>query len=190
MPGKLDIDEHSTHRAALLSQWAAAGMVPGNHTYSHADFNTLTVNEFTQEIVKGEPAVRAAMSSRGSYPWFFRYPQNHTGDTVEKKEASAQFLASRGYQIAPHSIDTVDFVFNVALGAALGRNDEAMAARLRSAYLDFAMTAASFAERIAPQVFGEDVPQTLLIHANRLHVDVLDDLLTRCTNSAAIRLWH
>ena len=178
--GRLDIDGQSAAaRAALLSQWADSGAVLGNHTYSHADFNSLTVEEFQQEILRGEPAIRAAMASRGSYPWFFRHPETHTGDTSEKKEAVARFLATRGYQVAPHTVDLVDYAFNAVLGVALGRNDEALAARLRSAYVEFGVTATAFAERVSPQVFGEEIPQTLLIHANRLNADCLDDLLRR-----------
>src|SRR5688572_5175825 len=32
-------------RTALLKQWVDAGMTLGNHTYSHADFNAMTVEQ-------------------------------------------------------------------------------------------------------------------------------------------------
>ena len=33
-------------RTELLRQWVDAGMMLGNHTFSHADFNKLTVEQF------------------------------------------------------------------------------------------------------------------------------------------------
>jgi len=46
-------------RIALLQQWVDAGMILGNHTYSHPDFNTLTIQQFQDEIIKGEAGRRA-----------------------------------------------------------------------------------------------------------------------------------
>src|SRR5262249_7383381 len=54
-------------RTALLKQWVDAGMTLGNHTYSHPDFNSLTVEQFEQEIVKGEPVTQKLMESRKPY---------------------------------------------------------------------------------------------------------------------------
>jgi len=50
--GFLQVAGEEKGRIALLQQWVDAGMILGNHTFSHADFNTLTVEEFQQEIIK------------------------------------------------------------------------------------------------------------------------------------------
>ena len=47
-------------RVALLQQWVDAGVILGNHTYSHPDFNRLTVEEFENEISKGDVKGHAA----------------------------------------------------------------------------------------------------------------------------------
>jgi peptidoglycan-N-acetylglucosamine deacetylase len=78
-PGELD------RRVALLQQWIDAGMMLGNHTYSHPDFNRLTVQQFQDEIIKGEIITRRLMHSRQPYSLYFRHPMTHTGDTKEKK---------------------------------------------------------------------------------------------------------
>ena len=38
----------------ILWQWAESGNDLGNHSYSHSDFNELTVEQMEQEIVSGE----------------------------------------------------------------------------------------------------------------------------------------
>ena len=166
-------------RIALLRQWVSYGAILGNHTYSHPDFNQLTVEQFEGEILKGEVVSRELMRSRQPYQLYFRHPQTHTGDTPEKKEAIEKFLASRGYKITPHTIENSDFVFNVGYAQALQRNDQALAKRLRDAYLDFTIAATEFAEKISPEVFGREIPQILLIHVNDITADSLDEMLDR-----------
>ena len=177
--GKLQVNGQVDARIALLRQWVQLGAILGNHTYSHVDLNTVTVEQFEQEIVRGDVITRRLMQRAQPYQLYFRHPQTHTGDTVEKKEAIEQFLAARHYKIAPHTIETADYIFNVGYVRSLRASDQATATRLRHAYVDFAMAATEFAEQIAPQVFGREIPQTLLLHANDIGADTLDDLLSR-----------
>jgi peptidoglycan-N-acetylglucosamine deacetylase len=168
-------------RIALLQQWVDAGMTLGNHTHSHPDFNALTIQQFQDEIIKGEVITRRLTQSRQPYQLYFRHPYTHTGDTQAKKEAIENFLAARGYKVTPHTIDSSDFIFNAAYARALRNKDEAMAGRLREAYLDFTIAATEFAERFSPEIFGREIPQTLLLHANDITADCLDEMLRRLT---------
>src|ERR1051325_6347075 len=170
---------NSRERIALLRQWVEAGMVLGNHTYSHPDFNRLTVEEFEEEITKGDVVTRQLMRSREPYQRYFRHPMTHTGDTTEKKEAIEKFLAARGYKVTPHTIENSDFIFNVPYAEAVQKGDTAVAKRLRDAYLDLTIAATEFAEKISPQIFGREIPQLLLIHSNDLNADCLDEMLQR-----------
>ena len=176
------VNEHmlnSGDRIALLREWVDAGMVLGNHTYSHPDFNRLTVEQFEEEITKGDVVTRQLMRSRQPYQLYFRHPMTHTGDTREKKEAIEQFLSARGYKVTPHTIENSDFIFNVPYAHALQKGDKALAKRLRDAYLDFTIAATEFAEKISPEVFGREIPQLLLIHSNSINADCLDELLQK-----------
>ena len=177
--GHLEDSGEREARIALLRQWVDAGVTLGNHTYAHRDFNRLTVEEFQEQIVKGDVVSRRLMRSRGPYQLYFRHPMTHTGDTREKKEAIEQFLAARGYKVTPHTIENSDFIFNVGYALALQRDDKTLSKRLRDAYLDFTIAATEFAEKISPQVFGREIPQTLLIHSNDLNADTLDEMLQR-----------
>lgn len=166
-------------RIALLRDWVKSGMVLGNHTYSHPDFNQLTVEQFQEEITKGEVVTRELMESRRPYQLYFRHPQTHTGDTREKKEAIEKFLAERGYKITPHTIENSDYIFNVPYALALQKGDEELAQRVREAYLDFTIATTEFAEKVSPQIFGREIPQLLLIHTNDITADCLDEILQR-----------
>ena len=128
---------------------------------------------------KGEIVSRRLMSSRQPYQLYFRHPMTHTGDTQAKKEAIEKFLIDRGYKVTPHTVENSDFIFNVVYVLARRDKDEATASRVRDAYFDFTIAATEFAERFSPQIFGREVPQTLLIHANDLNADCLDEMLRR-----------
>jgi peptidoglycan/xylan/chitin deacetylase (PgdA/CDA1 family) len=119
------------------------------------------------------------MRPRHPYPLYFRHPFTHTGDTREKKEAIEAFLGARGYAVAPHTIDSEDYLFNVPYARALAAHDSETAARLRAAYVAFVLEATGFAERVSPLIFGREIPQTILLHANAINADVLEELLGR-----------
>lgn len=177
--GKLHAPGEREARIALLKQWVDAGMILGNHTYTHADFNRLTVEQFQEEIKKGDIITRKLMAAHKPYQLYFRHPMTRTGDTKEKKEAIEKFLAQRGYKVTPHTIENSDFIYNVGYVNAKLKRDDARAKRLRAAYLDFTFAATDFAEKVSPQIFGRDIPQLLLIHANDLNADCLEEMLTR-----------
>jgi peptidoglycan/xylan/chitin deacetylase (PgdA/CDA1 family) len=175
----LEDERERDGRIALLRDWVKNGMILGNHTYSHPDFNQLTVEQFQEEITKGEVVTRELMKSRRPYQLYFRHPATHTGDTREKKEAIEAFLAARGYKITPHTIENSDYVFNVPYAQALRKGDAELAQRVRQAYVELTFAATEFAEKVSPQIFGREIPQLLLIHSNDITSDCLDEILTR-----------
>jgi peptidoglycan/xylan/chitin deacetylase (PgdA/CDA1 family) len=175
---QLDAPGERDRRVALLRQWVSHGHALGNHTYAHPDLNSQTIEQFQEQIVKGDAITRTLYPPAAGRRRFFRHPMTHTGNTRQKKAAIDEFLESQGYTIAPHTIENGDFIFNVPYARAR-ESDPRLAARLRSAYLDFTMAATVFAESISPEIFGREVVQTLLLHANDLNADCLDELLTR-----------
>lgn len=175
---KLEADSDRAAVLALLRHWVEAGHLLGNHTYSHPDANTLTAEAFQDEIVRGEHETLQLMAPKRPYRMYFRHPMTHTGDTADKKAAIDRFLASRGYTIAPHTIENSDYLFNVPYARARRAGDAPLQQRLREAYLAHTLEATAFAEQKAAEIFGrDDVPQTLLVHTNDLNADALDALL-------------
>jgi peptidoglycan-N-acetylglucosamine deacetylase len=163
-------------RTALLARWVADGHVLGNHTYSHRGANALSVEGYLAEVDRGDAVTKRLMQPRRPYPLFFRHPMTHTGDTAEKKAGIAAGLASRGYTIAPHTIENSDYLFDLVYARA----DAGQRAKLAEAYLAHTEAATAFAEAKARELFGrDDVPQTLLLHTMAINVDHLDALLAR-----------
>ena len=117
---------------------------------------------------------------RGSTsPRWFRHPYTHTGPTREIKAGLEKFLAGRGYPIAPFTIENSDWLFSSAYAKAKRGGDEALAAKVREAYLAHSDAMVGWFETLSQEGFGREIPQILLIHSNDLHADALDALLTR-----------
>jgi peptidoglycan/xylan/chitin deacetylase (PgdA/CDA1 family) len=164
-------------RIALLQQWIDAGAILGNHTFAHTDLNSVSVEEFKEDIVRGDVVTRRLTSDRQAGQLYFRYPYTHTGDTEAKKAAIERFLADRGYSIAPHTIDSHDYVFNGAYLYSKERGDSNATRQICETYVDFVVEATEFAEAIAKQMFEREISQTLLLHANDINADCLEGVL-------------
>ena len=161
----------------ILKQWTRPGFDLGNHTYSHADSDTFSVDDFEREIERGESTIDPLLQSVSRKPQYFRFPNNHTGDTKEKHDAIAAFLASRGYRLAPCTIDNSDYEFDPAYVLALRRHDKETAAKLRANYLSYTAAEIDWYSRLDKQVFGYEVPHVMLLHDNQLNADTVSDII-------------
>jgi peptidoglycan/xylan/chitin deacetylase (PgdA/CDA1 family) len=83
------VDFGSTGLREILDIWLDAGADLGNHSYSHLNINRISLDEYTADITKGEPLIRAALSARGKELRFYRHPFLFTGPTPEIKQRHA-----------------------------------------------------------------------------------------------------
>jgi beta-lactamase class A len=155
----------------VLDLWLDAGADLGNHTYSHIDLNTTPVAEYEQNIIKGEPILRAALQAHGKQLEFFRFPFLHSGPDAETKHAIAQFLAAHGYRNAPVTFDNSDYMFAAAyLKPQLSR-------RVKQEYLPYLESVVAFFEQRSVEVAGREFPQILLLHASELNAQMMPAIL-------------
>jgi len=110
---------------------------------------------------------------------WFRHPYLHTGRTLEEKRALEEFLSSRGYRIAPVTIDNSEWIFARAYANALDGGDPALAKRVARAYLTYMEAQFDYLERQSRVFFGREIRQVLLVHANSLNADRFEALLER-----------
>ena len=155
----------------ILDLWLDAGAELGNHTYSHPDINKVPLADYTANIAKGEPILRAALGARGKPLRYFRHPYLHAGPSAETKARLQTFLDDAGYRVAPVTLDNSDYVY-----AALYTRPEHRE-RVRREYVPYMESVIEFFERRSVEVAGREFPQVLLIHANALNADLMPDLL-------------
>jgi peptidoglycan/xylan/chitin deacetylase (PgdA/CDA1 family) len=166
-------------RVALLRRWSDAGIELGNHTFGHLDFHRVPLVRFEEDVTRGEPVTRALLAERGDRLRWFRHPFLHTGIRLEDKRALDEFLAARGYRIAPVTIDNSEWIFAKAYSSALDSGDAALAGRVAGAYVPYMDAKFDYFERQSRELFGREVRQVLLVHANSLNADHFAQVLRR-----------
>jgi peptidoglycan/xylan/chitin deacetylase (PgdA/CDA1 family) len=176
---KLEVPGEVDARVALLQGWLDAGMELGNHGYGHVDLNSTPLERYQEAVLKGEVVTRRILARRGAQPRYYRHPFTHTGPTREAKAAFEAFLAAHGYAVAPFTVEDSDYLFAKACADARRAGNTALAEKLRAAYLDHQDAMFTFYEAEARDLFGRDIPQILLIHANELNARAMEDVLGR-----------
>lgn len=160
----------------LLNQWVDNGLELGNHTYSHPDYNTLSFEAFSRDILKGELFTREILNRKGLTLTYFRHPFLHMGNSKEKNDSLNNFLSDHDYTIAPVTIDNEDYLFALAYKRAKDNENFALMKKIGSDYIDYMERKLKYFERQAYLLFGRQINQILLLHANLLNGDYLDSL--------------
>ena len=168
---KLARPGEEAERAALLEAWLDRGHDLGNHTYSHRSFNTTPLEEFQEDVVRGEMVTRRLLAERGSTLRYFRHPFLQVGLDLGKRRALETFLQEKGYRVAPVTIDNDEYMYAAVYADALRRGDRASARKVGRDYLRYMDSVVSFAQEVALRLTGREIPQILLLHANALNAD-------------------
>jgi peptidoglycan/xylan/chitin deacetylase (PgdA/CDA1 family) len=167
--GRVDLGPGGLRK--ILDLWLDSGADLGNHSYSHLNINQETLDDYTADIVKGEPVVRAALAARGKKLRYYRHPFLFTGATPEIKKGMQDFLDSHGYRVAPVTLDDDDYMFAVLYLKPEYRE------RVRREYVPYMESIVEFFEKRSVEVVGREFPQILLIHASQMNADLMPDLL-------------
>lgn len=159
----------------ILEAWRAAGNPLGNHTWSHPEFDKLTVPQYEANILRNEPLLRKA-SPHSDWHWF-RFPFLEEGNTIEKREQLRSWLSQHGYRIAEVSMDFQDYNWNEPYARCAAKHDDAAIQSLHDSYLASADEAIRVYRDIAQKLYQRDVPYVLLMHVGAFDAHMLPELI-------------
>ena len=117
-------------RIEILKNWADAGVELGNHTFSHIGFKTASLSEYEDDFIRGETVTKMLLKQKGQKIRYFRHPFLQMGATPELEKSFENFIAERGYRIAPVTVDTKDWMFLAAYSKARRERDSQMMKRV------------------------------------------------------------
>lgn len=163
-------------RVAILKMWLDAGALLGNHTFSHMSLKSHPLAQVEQDLIRGETVTKGLLAERGMKLRYFRHPELQTGPDLETKTAFEKFLASRGYRIAPVTIDNNDFIFAEIYARAKRQGDSQLMKRVVDEYVPYMEKMFEFFEKLSVDVVGYEVKEVLLLHASELNADHFDEL--------------
>lgn len=165
-----------SYKVDLLKRWLDAGFELGNHTFSHRSANQISADEFNKDIIRGEEITKPLEKSYGKDLRYFRHPYLHTGLSLETKYAIENFLKDNGYKIAPVTFDNSEWIYAAAYDKAVKEKNSEMMLKLGEDYLKYMKQKSEYWESQSVALFGRNIAQTLLIHANALNAEYFDEL--------------
>ena len=168
--------ERDETEIGLLRLWLDAGLELGNHTFSHRSLNNIEPEDYKNDILRGGLITKELLAASGKKMRYFRHPFLHTGLSMEVKADLDKFLAERNYTVAPVTLDNSDWIFARAYDNAFDRNDKKLMKQIGEAYVPYLEAKIDYWERQSLKVFGREVKQTLLLHANFINSVYFDDI--------------
>lgn len=163
-------------RLKALQLWVDADLELGNHTFSHRDYHHTDEHIFFEDIIKGEKITGKLLSLRNRKLEYFRHPYLHTGMSLEKKKALEDFLKGHDYIIAPVTIDNGEWIYARAYENAYNENDAELMKQIGKDYVVYMMDKTKYFENQSIKLFGREIKQILLLHANMINADYFDEL--------------
>ena len=165
----------SAERRKLYQCWQDVGATFGNHTWTHADLNKVSLEHYENEILQTDRCMKRDLGV-SSVP-YFRSPYLNNGPDQAKKSGLQWFLQARGFREAPVTLDTEDWQFATPYDQAYIKGDQAMMKRLDAAYLPYMNSMVEYFEGISQSMFDRKCSLIYLPHANRLTAKKMPDVI-------------
>ncbi len=164
---KLYVDEKRVEAEVdLLRMWLDNGFELGNHTFSHMGLHDNSLENYEADILKGEIITKELLQAKSLKMQYFRHPYLWTGLSLDIKKDLRDFLSEHNYTIAPVSIDNADYIFAAAYEKAFAKGDKKLMKQIGKAYIPYLNLKTDYWERQSVKLFGREIKQILLIHAN------------------------
>ncbi|HMD41975.1 MAG TPA: polysaccharide deacetylase family protein [Candidatus Acidoferrum sp.] len=164
-------------RIKALNMWLESGFELGNHTFSHTSLNNAPLQAWEDDVVRGETVTKTLLFQHKMKLRYFRHPFLDTGRDLQTRREAEGFLIGRGYRIAPVTMDGWDWNFAGVYEEARKRGDTALEQKLVSAYLAYTTSVFDYYEKFSKDLIGYEPKQVLLLHANWLEAEHIDELL-------------
>ena len=169
-------DKRDEAQIDLLRSWIGAGLELGNHTFSHLSLHDNSLEKYKADILKGEIITKELLQTKGMILRYFRHPYLWTGLNLEIKSDLSKFLSEHNYTIAPVTIDNADWIFASAYDKAFDKRDKKLMKQIGAAYVPYLEAKMDYWERQSLKLFGREIKQILLLHANFINSDYFDDI--------------
>lgn len=156
-----------------LQAFVDAGHTIGNHSWSHADYDSLTQDEFRDETAR----THQVLSKWITGPRYYRFPYLSEGETEQAKTDATAVLTELGYQNVPVTIDNDEWKYNAEYLDVIKRGDAKRAAEVARQYIAHMQERTLHFQNLAQDALGGDVDHILLIHLNGINADHFETLL-------------
>lgn len=164
-------------RIKALSLWLDDGFELGNHTFAHTSLNRVPLQAWEEEVIRGETVTRMLLAQHKMKMRYLRHPYLDAGTDLQTRREAEAFLTSRGYRVAPVTMDAWDWMYASVYDDARDRGDAALQQKLVTSYFSHTSEVFNYYENLSRVLIGYEPKQVLLLHANWLEADHIGELL-------------
>jgi peptidoglycan-N-acetylglucosamine deacetylase len=157
-----------------IDDWVRSGFDVGNHSARHLDLNTTPIGEWLNDVRRCDTQL---LEHGSAYTHYFRFPMLHQGADLDTRDAVAQALRELGSSTAHVSVDTSEWLLADGYAQAFQRANAAAMEALGAELSRHVQAAIAHSESVARRKLGRRVPLVLLLHANLLVADKLQEVL-------------
>jgi peptidoglycan-N-acetylglucosamine deacetylase len=168
-----EVDE----RINALKMWGDNGFELGNHTFAHTSLNRVNLKDWEEDVIRGETVTSLLLAQRNMKIRYLRHPYLDTGRDLQTRREAEAFLVSRGYRIAPVTMDAWDWMYAGVYDDARKRGDTELQKKLVSSYLQHTSDVFEYYEKLSKSLMGYEPSQILLLHGNWLEAEHIGELL-------------
>lgn len=161
----------------LQEEWVRGGNLIGSLTFKGRSLKKGTAQEFLDTLSRNEQEFAPLWSKFQRKRKYFRYPTLKLGLDTQRAREIRGFLKQNGFTEVPATIDARGDYFSQPYCAALARGDKVCANFIAATFKSMLLENTQKARAAAQKITGRDVKQILIVQANQLTSDLLDELL-------------
>ena len=158
-------------------EWLRSGNLIGTLSYRGLSPKKGTAQDFIDTLAKNEEQLAPLWSKFPRKKKYFRYPSLKLGMDAQRPKEIRAFLKQNDFIEVPATIDARGDYFSQPYCAALSRGDKVCANLISATFKSVLLERTQKARAAARTIVGRDVKQILMLQANQLTSDLLDDLL-------------
>lgn len=187
VPFTIFINEDKIYKTAfldenksLLEKWIENDRaIIGNHTYGHSGYSEAGFDRFVKDIEQGEVLTRHYAAKFNKEVSYFRFPFNDLGKDSISHIRIREYLGSKGYTIAPFTVESSDWMFDVVYRHYLEIGENEKAAAIGKQYVAATIELIKHFEVMSEALYNRPVKHIYLCHDNDLNADYLVEIIAR-----------
>ena len=162
-------------RSEIARMWIDAGFEVGLGGFRHIWLYNTPVDDYIANIEKNERVAKRLLGDMGLPPRYFSYPYLNTGKSAEDRAKVEAWLSSRGYTSVKYTFDNSEWMYSYAYDMARNAHDANAMKEIRASYLTYMSKMFDHYEAYSLEMFGRDIPQTLVLTPSGLTADTADE---------------
>lgn len=163
-------------RAEIARLWRDANFEIGIGGYKHIWFYHTPFDEYAANVEKNEKIAKQILGEKNLQLRYFSYPFLNTGKSTEEKERFESWLAARNLRSVKYTFDNQEWMYSYAYDMARKDNDLNTMKEIRREFLDYMTKMLGHYEAYSEEMFGRQIPQTMVLTPSRLIADTADEL--------------